>query len=374
MDGELRYSLPLSERDNPENTANGLKMVHILKAGKFWMPAYDENGEYYDGELEITTEMLDEMVSNYQTDVSRGQERPVDYNHSMMQALSAEDGKAAGWIKNISRIDNDLYALVEWNNSAKKYIEEKEYKYTSSMFAASYIDIETRENVGMKLKMFSLTNTPHIPGLKAVSLSENKPEKQIHKHVATAAQARSENTEGVMKMEIELSEKLTNAQNEVVELREQLGKEQTSLVELREQFNAAVAERDSKAKEVESAQVKLSEVEKLNAELVKQNAVHDVELKIREGFIRKTQRDQFIELKLSNSALYDSMTKEKVVDERIHGVDDHAPTEVGDYMQLTAGIMKEKNVGLEVALREAEKLYPAEHKAHYAKFFKKGVK
>ena len=59
----------------------------------------------------------------------------VDYEH---QTLSDREAPAAGWIKKIDglaiKAKDGLWAIAEWTEKARQYIQNKEYRYFSPVF------------------------------------------------------------------------------------------------------------------------------------------------------------------------------------------------------------------------------------------------
>ncbi len=137
--------------------------VQLCKVGRFHSPQY--------GEFEITLQDLEEMVANFENAPQK--ERVVDYNHaSELTCAAAEEGKAAGWIKELFIEDDGLWAVVEWTNQARNYIKEGEYRYLSPVIQFSFKDKETGEEVGTRLKSAALVNQPFLEGMSPVQFQE----------------------------------------------------------------------------------------------------------------------------------------------------------------------------------------------------------
>lgn len=102
---------------------------------------------------------------------------PVDYNHASVRGLSAEDGKAAGWIRKLSkRVTNagvELWAdVVEWTDQAASMIKAGEYRFSSGVFLFGRPDPQSGDKVPARLLNVALTNVPFVDGLTAVQLSQ----------------------------------------------------------------------------------------------------------------------------------------------------------------------------------------------------------
>ncbi|MCE9679609.1 phage protease [Shewanella sp. AS1] len=90
-----------------------------------------------------------------------------DYEH---QTLNADDnGKpapAAGWFKQLEYVPGQgVFALnVDWTAPAAQYITNKEYRYTSAVFA-----YDTQSGRPTRLLHVALTNDPALDGMKAIA-------------------------------------------------------------------------------------------------------------------------------------------------------------------------------------------------------------
>jgi hypothetical protein len=127
------------------------KEVEILRVGKL-----------YDRDLEITLEMLNDMVRHFKSDVY-GQEIPVNLDHY--------GGEAMGWFRDC-RIEGDsLVASIEWTVVGREKLQNKLYKYVSIEFVPTLKakDGKVYENVVVGL---ALTNNPAMKDQRPVELKE----------------------------------------------------------------------------------------------------------------------------------------------------------------------------------------------------------
>lgn len=125
-------------------------------------------GKVHDRDLQITGEMLDDFVKNF-NDGTVGTDIQVNLRHD-------RGGEAAGWIRGLERVGNKLFAEVEWTPLGMEKIKSKQYRFTSSELAGSFPHHKTGEPVKNVLIGVALTNIPAVKGLKAVSLSESAQE------------------------------------------------------------------------------------------------------------------------------------------------------------------------------------------------------
>lgn len=98
---------------------------------------------------------------------SRDNDFHFDYEHQTLNA--DENGKpapAAGWFKQLEYVPGEgVFALdVDWTAPAAQYIANKEYRYTSAVFA--YDRLTGRPT---RLLHVALTNDPALDGMKAIA-------------------------------------------------------------------------------------------------------------------------------------------------------------------------------------------------------------
>lgn len=135
--------------------------AQVLRTGKFQLGP--------DRELDITTEMLDQMVENSK----RYNEAPFDFDHLGTSGKGkAGDGKAAGWAKKWERRGDKLYAFVEWTAEAADLIRKKAYRYVSATFLPKFFDPEAKKDVGPRLLGAAITNYPFVTGMDPLSFAE----------------------------------------------------------------------------------------------------------------------------------------------------------------------------------------------------------
>jgi len=101
----------------------------------------------------VNQEDLQAIIAKYR---EGGVDLVVDYEH---QSLVGERAPAAGWIKDMEARPQGLYARVEWNQAALKFIMAKEYRYYSPVMRLS------PERHPTELMHVGLTNVPAIKGL-----------------------------------------------------------------------------------------------------------------------------------------------------------------------------------------------------------------
>lgn len=170
MTSEQINSIKLSEQFKPfklseafalqeDEADKELKTVHLLK-----VCSLKERG------VEITSEMLQDIVANYDKGV-RGQDISIEYN-----THDNDDGQnpAAAWFKKLSLSEDkkSLLGQVEYTPTAKQMIEDKEYKYLSVEIEPLYEDEKGKLHNNVLLGA-TFTNRPAVKGLNPLKLSEN---------------------------------------------------------------------------------------------------------------------------------------------------------------------------------------------------------
>lgn len=149
----------------------------ILPVGEFKTAKY--------GELVITRELVDAIVVNWQNR-ALGERLPfIDTDH--------DQGAANGWIVELKAEDTGLFAKIEWTDIGRENVEKRRYRYFSAMIAEHQI-IATGEKVWPVLKAVSLTNTPVMDNMPAVSLND----KSAHSDAADPQKGESMNYEQIV--------------------------------------------------------------------------------------------------------------------------------------------------------------------------------
>lgn len=132
----------------PQNESALGDWFQILYAGSF---------KKYGYEFELTAEVLDAMVSNFERDVLKKKHLPIDYSHN-------NDQKAAGWITALKTNEEKtaLYAKANWTPAGKQALLEREFSYFSAEFLLDHRDAETDTDHGPVLRGGALTNIPFL--------------------------------------------------------------------------------------------------------------------------------------------------------------------------------------------------------------------
>lgn len=136
--------------------AGGTSWIQALPVGTYEHPVY--------GKMDFTPERIQRFAASVKNRV-RGIDPDIDYDHK------AQDGKAAGWVRDAEVRPDGLYLNVDWTKPAAESIKAGEYRYFSPEF-----DDEWTDPSGTKYEdvLFggALTNRPFLKDLLPVNLSE----------------------------------------------------------------------------------------------------------------------------------------------------------------------------------------------------------
>ncbi|MFY0745430.1 phage protease [Campylobacter sp. LH-2024] len=123
---------------------------------------------HHNGSFKVCKEDLQSMMDYFK---NKKIDLVIDYEH---QSLKNEKAPAAGWIKDLY-IENDaLMAKAEFNEEAKKYIANKQYRYLSPVFEFNSKDNKSGGLVRAKIHSVALTNTPFIDELGELIANKNQ--------------------------------------------------------------------------------------------------------------------------------------------------------------------------------------------------------
>lgn len=142
-------------------------LIELSSDGKTSIIEIVKVGKIFGRGVTITEAMLDEYIANFEKGVYRT-ELQVNLRHD-------REGEAAGWIKKLYKNDGVLFAQVEWTSLGVDKITSRQFRYTSSELAESYIDPVTGAKAQNVLIGVALTNIPQVKGMAPVSLSEDSP-------------------------------------------------------------------------------------------------------------------------------------------------------------------------------------------------------
>ena len=225
---------------------------------------YTINGK----KINFTRDFFNQIVENFNThQVAQGQRIVSDYDHfSDDPNATPEQRKAAGWVDaDVGGMEVDehgLWANINFNKDARKYIENDEYSYVSPEIHFNTKDRRTGDGIGPTVQAIAVTNRPFLTGMQPLTLSIPKIEEQ---NMANEITLKDEVVRHVLKL------------NDDVEITD----------EHRESINDRIAQRlgevDTLTQEIEDLKAQLeasgedgNEVAALNAQIAKLTSKIDV--------------------------------------------------------------------------------------------------
>lgn len=158
-----RIAFPIQLFSDTENDVELSDTMHVVPVGEWDHPIY--------GEMKITTDDVQEFISNFKAKVRR--DLPITAGHD--NGMGGGELPAIGWfIDLIDRGVNGLYAVVEWTAEGKTLLKERAFKYFSPEFYEDYEDPETRAKYRHVLVGGALTNSPYFKELEPVVAFSDK--------------------------------------------------------------------------------------------------------------------------------------------------------------------------------------------------------
>ena len=235
-----------------EEKAEVPQEIQILRLGEF----VDNQGIPF----RVTEEDVQNIVKNAENRIN---DIVIDYEHQTL--LDVVEAPAAGWIKKlIDRGKDGLWAVVEWTPRARRYLEQKEYRYLSPVLYSYRQDADGYWRPEY-LHSVALTNTPAIDGMEPLvnkqSNISKKEDEAMERILIALGLERSATEEEALKAIAVLKEKATRSAVPR-EILEGLGlKENATMQEVRAEL-FALKQKAAVASEVDSLRKKLKEKER----------------------------------------------------------------------------------------------------------------
>ena len=127
------------------------------------------------GEFDITDEICEDMVANWEAKVLGERSPYIDTDH--------DGGAAMGWIKKLEAREDGLHAQIEWTEPGRELLEKGIYKYFSAQFG-EHKDIHTGLIIKNVLIAVTLTNRPFMNTMPEAHLSDrNTPPHRERDHL-----------------------------------------------------------------------------------------------------------------------------------------------------------------------------------------------
>lgn len=124
--------------------------------------------------LEVSEQILDEIVSNFE-ELGESGRIPISVNHNTGASTLAE-ARAVGWVVRLflKNEGGKICLMMEprWLDDARQAIEGEQFKFLSVGMMLRDTNATTGEEIGAHIREISLTNTPAIPNLAPIELSQ----------------------------------------------------------------------------------------------------------------------------------------------------------------------------------------------------------
>jgi phage I-like protein len=245
---------------------------------------YHETGK---GAFRLDDEGMRAIIEEFD---SRKNDMVIDYEH---QSLSGGEAPAAGWIKRLVNKGMDgLWAVVQWNERAREYLKNREYRYLSPVLLKRASDSRV-----LRLINAALTNQPAIDGMvPLVNRTLTPPDLPVVNGATGKEENRMEKLLSLLGLPEEATddealEALTSMKEELFALKT-MGKEVLGLLGL--EHSAAPAEVSAAAEALRERAARAMELEQavlsLNEKLSKREADNLVLEAMKQGKVTPAQR------------------------------------------------------------------------------------
>jgi phage I-like protein len=131
--------------------------IQAMPMGAYEHPTY--------GTITIDAPRVQHFADNVNNKV-REQQLDIDYDHK------AQNGEAAGWVKQADARADGLWLLVEWTKTAAQKIQEKAYRYFSPEFVDEWTHPKTKQKYQDVLFGGGITNRPFLKDILPINMSE----------------------------------------------------------------------------------------------------------------------------------------------------------------------------------------------------------
>jgi len=226
-----------------------LKWNLILPITKFFNKRY--------GWIDINKEFVEKIFNNFKNKIP-------DYDISIDIEHTPEHG-SYGKVQNLRISKKGLEAVLEYTQIGKELVEVQKFLYFSPTYSENYNDKKTGKSVGPVLLKLALTNTPALPDMEKILLTDSKAE-----NVRTLMIANNE----VNKMEF--NELISQQRIDIAESRKQF-KELSEQMFEKESIIKTLSEEISKTKKVlEESTTELNKAKQLNETFLKEKNLLEI--------------------------------------------------------------------------------------------------
>lgn len=151
-DGTMAFVTDLTGLQFGDDATEAVR-IEICRDGRW------KHGKY--GKVEVTPEVRRSFKDNFDANVRRVGELPIDYDH--------QSGPAAAWITGITNEAHSTFADVKFTSSGREKIRAGEYRFYSPEWSFDWKDPQSGERHGPTLFGGGLTNKPFFKGMQAIN-------------------------------------------------------------------------------------------------------------------------------------------------------------------------------------------------------------
>ena len=151
--------------------------IEILPIGKW--KGYKDRSTGETIEIEVTKDDALAAIAFRKSQIERYPDRDlvIDYEHQTMYDVQAP---AAGWMGELFLRGDAVWAKINsWTEKAAEYLQNREYRYFSPVFAFGESDRETGETIRLMIKNGALTKEPFLDSMSPV-VAKDKSEVSIY--------------------------------------------------------------------------------------------------------------------------------------------------------------------------------------------------
>ena len=122
--------------------------IRLLPAGRIETRPHDNRDAFHNSDPDAVVEATRRLKLDL----------PIDYEHqSHLSKTNGQPAPAAGWIKRVFARNGEIWGEVEWTGRARKFIENREYRFISAAF-----QINRLTRAVARLTGAALTNDPAL--------------------------------------------------------------------------------------------------------------------------------------------------------------------------------------------------------------------
>jgi len=357
MGGEkLRLRFNLGFQTLLTKDGNPSSEIQLFKLGSF---------VHWSGtEFTVDEFFMNSMIANFDAMKAEAKDPehviPIDFNHGSLE-YGAEESKAGGWISELSKRDDGLYARVTWTKAAAEMIKEQEFRFISPEFATGASDEFGEDIEGAILYAAALTNRPFLKGMAPVTLNKGRRERESvsegentmkERLIQLFALAKDAGEDAIV-----LAAKGASASLEAI--RTGLGLKEGDVTA------AVLALKQERDKLTTSLKEATDEIVNIKAAAVEKEATAKVEAAVKEGKIPPKAKAEWLAIAKENPERFDKLVaSQQIVPMGPVGGSGGNSDSTPDLHAAALKLSEERKISYVEALREIQKTNPELAKSH----------